>query len=176
MAHKDPELRREYQRQLMARRRARQKESIEGGVNTTAPPSSNSETILLPNPDLPQLKKKDSGSIATQAGAATNPTPRAFSDGASELVQANEVAKKTEELLEKQGWALWKCELLNGAEILILRDQDVEKYPQGYPIYTTDDLKSLISLSDKTIRMIHETKKAALVQVLPGFEIATVGN
>ena len=75
-------------------------------------------------------------------------------------LQAQEVAARTQDLLEKRGWCLWGCEVLGGEVIVIARDDKVE-VPEGYVVYTDDELKRLFSkpMTAGTVRLIHEAKK-----------------
>lgn len=105
-----------------------------------------------------------------QPKAKSRPDPSA-------LVQAQELAAITRKELDTRGWCLWKCANLDGDVVAIIKDESVTDYPQGYPVYTEDDLRNLPkTISPWALRMIHEAKKQALVQVLPGFERAFTGN
>lgn len=105
-----------------------------------------------------------------QPKAKSRPDPLA-------LVQAQELAAITRKELDTRGWSLWKCANLDGDVVAIIKDESVTDYPQGYPVYTEDDLRNLPkTISPWALRMIHEAKKQALVQVLPGFERAFTGN
>jgi len=72
------------------------------------------------------------------------------------------VARRTRELLATGGWCLWKCRVLNGGTIVVVRDESVTGYPE-YPVYTEAELKELCqdSASEATIRLVHEAKKLA---------------
>jgi hypothetical protein len=86
------------------------------------------------------------------------------------LAQAEEVARRTEELIHKQGWCLWKCQALNGDYILVVDDfAEPGDYPAGYPVYTMSEITVLFG-SDKpaskwTLMMVHEAKKLAGAEV-----------
>ncbi|HEY82518.1 MAG TPA: MarR family transcriptional regulator [Dehalococcoidia bacterium] len=79
------------------------------------------------------------------------------------FAQAKEVAQHTKELLSSRGWCLWKCSVLDGDIIVVLRDELVTGYPEGYPVYTEAELEELCQggVSEATIRLIHEAKKTA---------------
>jgi hypothetical protein len=183
MPRKDPEAYREYQKQLMKERRARAKhseaaipsESVDSHptvIPDVATPSGLASPNSLPVPATQEVKKPDYWPPSPEERTGKYPTK----SGASNLVEAQDVARKTQELFDRQGWALWKCDLLNDEIIVVLRDESVKNYPQGYPVYLSSELDTIINLSDKTIRMIHSTKKQALCQVLPGFEKSFVGG
>lgn len=77
--------------------------------------------------------------------------------------QARQVADRTAQLLETQGWCLWRCEAHRGDIITVVRDDGVEGIPEGIPIYTESELESLFGgeklVSAATLRLIHEAKK-----------------
>ena len=84
------------------------------------------------------------------------------------LAQAEDVARLTSELLDKQEWCLWKCSALDDDIIVVCRDEISSGYPKGYPIYTEGELGTLSQsgISDKTLRLIHEAKKLAGARVI----------
>ena len=75
--------------------------------------------------------------------------------------EAEQVAIKTEILLEKQGWCLWKCATLKGAIILIVRGKP-PTHPEGYPVYTEAELEILChdDIRESTLRLVHKAKEA----------------
>lgn len=81
---------------------------------------------------------------------------------------AEEVAQRTRELLVVQGWCLWKCSTLGGEVIAVVRDELVEGIPEGYPVYTEDELEELCQdgVSEASLRLVHEAKKLAGAKVL----------
>jgi hypothetical protein len=87
--------------------------------------------------------------------------------GLEALAQAEDVARRTSELLDKQGWCLWKCSALDNDIIMVCRDEADGGYPTGYPIYMEGELEKLSQggISDKTLRLIHEAKKLAGARV-----------
>jgi len=72
---------------------------------------------------------------------------------------AEEVAQDTFRQLSTQGWCLWRCKLLNGEVIVVVRDELVEGIPAGYPVYTSGELLELLDVDDSMVRLIHEAKK-----------------
>ena len=76
---------------------------------------------------------------------------------------AEDVAECTRELLASRGWCLWKCSALGGEVIAVVRDENVEGVPEGYPIYTEVEMAELCQdgVSEATLRLVHEAKKLA---------------
>ena len=85
------------------------------------------------------------------------------------LAQAEEVARRTGELLSNQGWCLWECGALDYDIIVVCRDEDSGGYPKGYPVYMEGELKNLCwgDINDGTLRLVHEAKKLAGARGLP---------
>jgi len=79
------------------------------------------------------------------------------------LSNAREVARRTREYLATSGWCLWQCHTLGDEVIVVARDENVRAIPDGYPVYTEDELEKLFSdgVSDSTLRLVHEAKKLA---------------
>ena len=77
------------------------------------------------------------------------------------LAQAEAVAEHTRELLTTRGWCLWKCSSLGRDTIVVVRNESVIGYPEGYPVYTEAELEELCQdgVSEATIRLVHEAKK-----------------
>jgi hypothetical protein len=84
------------------------------------------------------------------------------------LTQAEEVAKRTRELLDHQVWCLWECSVLGNEVIAIVRDELVEGLPEGVPVYTEAELRTLFDkpLPRSTLRLIHEAKKKTVAKVI----------
>jgi hypothetical protein len=85
-------------------------------------------------------------------------------DECSTLSSASrETARRTEELLATRGWCLWKCSVMNDEVIVVVRDEQVTGYPQGYVVYTEGELKELFKndVSDSSLALVYETKKVA---------------
>lgn len=159
MPHKDSEERKKYQRQQMRRRRAEAK----GAAPSPAPPSKPLDIPAIPPAGLPEpcrvpapIEKPLFIPAAVQLE--------------SDIVQARIVAEKTEAAFAERGWVMWKCSLFNGEKIVIIRDEMVKGYPDGYPVYTDSDLRRVTDLPDATVKLIHEAKKRALVECLPLFK------
>jgi len=76
---------------------------------------------------------------------------------------AEVVAECTRELLNFRGWCLWKCSTLGGDIIAVVRDENVEGVPEGYPVYTEAELEELCrgDVSEAHLRLVHEAKKLA---------------
>jgi len=84
---------------------------------------------------------------------------------AIDLSLAEEVARHTRELLDHQGWCLWECSALGGEVIAIVRDELVEGVPEGMPVYTEAELRTLFDkpVPRSTLRLVHEAKKQGAV-------------
>jgi len=84
-----------------------------------------------------------------------------------DLSLAEEAARCTRELLNSQGWCLWKCNSLDGDIIVVVTDEMVTGYPEGYPVYTELEFEELYrdGVSQATLRLVHETKKMAGAKV-----------
>lgn len=88
----------------------------------------------------------------------------------TELVSlfTEETVQRTEELLNSQGWCLWKCSALDSEVIAVVRDELIEGVPQGMPVYTELELEELCEgdISEATLQLIHEAKKVAGAKVI----------
>lgn len=84
------------------------------------------------------------------------------------LAQAEDTARRTGELLDKQGWCLWKCSALDGDIIVVYRDEVSVGYPKGYPVYIEYELELLgrDKVNHDSLRLIHEAKKLAGARLL----------
>lgn len=151
MARKDPEEKRKYQRELMARRRAEAKKGVIPPTPNIAAPISTVTTLekeaLKPNKPLP-AKTLDSQE--------------------SDLIKARRLAAATRERLDTIGWCVWECPRLNNDRLVIIRDELVTGYPPGLPVYTEFDLERVVEMSESTFRLFHEAKKQD-AGYLPGF-------
>ena len=98
--------------------------------------------------------------LAREKGVDTSSWEKELA-GLEVLAQAEEVARRTSELLDKQGWCLWKCSALDDDIVVVCRDEADGGYPTGYPIYMEGELEKLSQdgINDKTLRLIHEAKK-----------------
>jgi len=84
-----------------------------------------------------------------------------------QIKQAEEVARRTRELLATRGWCLWKCSTLGGEVIALVGGENVTGVPGGYPVYTELELEELCQdgVSEATLRLVHEAKKIAGTKV-----------
>jgi len=91
------------------------------------------------------------------------------------LARAEETARRTRELLNSQGWCLWKCSALGGEVICVVQDELVEGVPEGYPVFTKAELEELCQdgVSGATLRLVHEAKKIAGAVVV---SVEDIGN
>ena len=74
----------------------------------------------------------------------------------------------TEELLATQGWCLWKCDVLDGDIIALVRDESVKDVPEGYVVYTKAEMEEIgrFIVPQSTIRLVHEAKKRTSATVI----------
>lgn len=97
-------------------------------------------------------------------GARGDPTKR-YSEAISELdiLFAVETAGRTRELLNSQGWCLWRCQALGGDTIAVVRDDSVEGVPKDMTVYTNAELAKIFPrgslVSRQTLKLIHEAKR-----------------
>ncbi|MDD5509488.1 MAG: hypothetical protein PHI12_01560 [Dehalococcoidales bacterium] len=84
------------------------------------------------------------------------------------LAQAEDAARRTGELWDKQGWCLWKCSALDDDIIVVCRDEVSAGYPKGYPVYIEYELDMLgrDKANHDSLRLIHEAKKLAGARVI----------
>jgi hypothetical protein len=73
-------------------------------------------------------------------------------------MNAEDVANATSELLEKRGYALWKCQVLRGEIIQVVSDAGKAKESR-YPVYTLKELDLLNQVPDSTVRLVYLAKK-----------------
>jgi len=76
-----------------------------------------------------------------------------------QLVQAQGVATETRELLETQGWCLWRCRALDDEVIVVASNEHASGCPDGYPVYTELEMSYLLEADDSTLRLVHQAKK-----------------
>jgi hypothetical protein len=71
------------------------------------------------------------------------------------------VALRTRKLLDNRGWCLWKCSVFGGEVIVVVRDETVEGFPKGHPVYTEAELDKLMgsNIKDSSLHLVHEAKK-----------------
>ncbi len=88
---------------------------------------------------------------------------------------AEVVSRKTLEDLDKKGWCLWRCRILDDQVITVVRDSpifrkqlrfsDPLRVPASYPVFTVDELHYLAHAEEWTIRMVYESKKLAPAEI-----------
>jgi len=85
--------------------------------------------------------------------------------------RAEEVARRTSELLATRGWCLWRCNTLGGEVIAVVMDENVEGVPEGYPVYIEAELEELFwsNVSGAHLRLVHEAKKLTGAKVTAEF-------
>ena len=71
------------------------------------------------------------------------------------------VALRTRKFLDSRGWCLWKCNLFGGEVIVVVKDETVEGFPKGHPVYTEAELEKLMrgNIKDSSLHLVHEAKK-----------------
>lgn len=72
-------------------------------------------------------------------------------------MNAEEVARQTKELLDKQGYVIWKCSELNGEKITIVNSKLNGCFPAKYQVYTIRELIKLCS--NENVRVVFELNK-----------------
>lgn len=84
------------------------------------------------------------------------------------LVNAQMTAEKTLSALNRQGYCLWKCQILSGETIVIINDKfpRLINRPRGYPVYLLREIEELADLPEQTIRLVHQAKKTASARVI----------
>jgi hypothetical protein len=89
-----------------------------------------------------------------------------LSDAEAELV-ANETLKA----LDSRGYCLWRCTLLRGDFMMLVRDDLSENSYTGFPHYTLEEVEKLEEIQVSTLRLIHQIKKqsggAIIISVEP---------
>ena len=83
---------------------------------------------------------------------------------------AEAVVERTRELLATRGWCLWKCAVLGGDIIAVVKEENVEGAPAEYPVYTEAELEELCQdgVGEAHLRLVHEAKKIAGAKVITG--------
>ena len=109
----------------------------------------------------PSKGRSNDGSVISVREAPAEPNLEVTSQ--LDILLAEEVAQCTGELLDSRGWCLWKCSTLDGDIIAVLREENMEGVPEGYPVYTEAELEELcwVDVSEATLRLVHEAKKLA---------------
>lgn len=73
--------------------------------------------------------------------------------------EAEQTALKTREMLDSRGYCAWTCRALRNETVIIVRDKTTQNYPNGYPVYTLEELELLADLDVKQMRFINHAKK-----------------
>jgi hypothetical protein len=106
--------------------------------------------------------------VGAEEGATELPGNGSNFDGSAgvsydALLLAEETARQTEEVLATRGWCLWRCSILGGEVIAVVRDKNVKGMPERYPVYHKAEIEELFgkgkSVSKATLRLINEAKK-----------------
>lgn len=146
MPYKDPEKRREAQKDQMRRRRAdKAREDIH-------PPSQAGDAV-------PSEGAPSEGFIHLPSEAPTSPAVELPMNQMPLGASAEVVAAQTEQYLATRGWVLWKCWNLNGDIVVVVRDESVTGFPPEYPVFTEAELMHVGDMSLQQLRFIMETKK-----------------
>lgn len=124
---------------------------------------------------LPEIERRiDRGrkaiALARERGMDTSLWESELAQLERKLEEAEGIARRTEELLVSRGWCLWRCNALGGDIIALARDEGVDGIPEGMPVYTEAELGKLFSnksVTQATLRLIHEAKKQGAVITVP---------
>jgi hypothetical protein len=76
-----------------------------------------------------------------------------------------EVAAESHQQLMENGWCTWQCEKLGGDIIIVVVGEGVTGYPEGYPVYTLQELRDILPLDDKLLQAAHRAKKELGAQI-----------
>lgn len=173
---KDPELKKKYYKNYMARRRAEAKRQVEipapsgaGNLETAQHALIQATSPEKTNPSA--LVETSERELTPAAGPQRFPNAQAAMQAqnrqlASPNVSAIRVAELTEYWLEKRGWIIWECSKLNNDRVVIARDETVKGYPPGLVVFTDFELKKIADVPDATFRLIYEAKKNAGARLL----------
>ena len=98
---------------------------------------------------------------------ADKPAAAAVKEPPLEPQPIEEVIAETQQQLVDRGWCLWRCNVLDGEVIIVVRDELVTGYPAGFPVYTTQELIELAQegVGVEAIRLVHEAKKSCGAKV-----------
>lgn len=97
--------------------------------------------------------------------------------------KAQDVAKRTAQLLSTQGWCLWRCAALGGDIIVVTKSNNglteeqerqamnamskvadtIKPDTFSFTEYSIDELQNLLEGDEPTIRLVHEAKKQGAV-------------
>ena len=86
------------------------------------------------------------------------------------LLNAEETARLTKELLATRGWCLWQCRAFDGERIAIVRDGGVHGVPPSYPAFMRQELRRLFrhGVTGSALRLVLEAKRTDEVVVTAG--------
>lgn len=168
MPQKDPEAYRIYKREQMRQRRAQAKQPKTAADNLPAVLTGATSTQTK-TPPAPANPPRDKNPLTAPPKIEKKSTLTESPIEASREVRASETASRTRELLDKKGWCMWKCDNLNCDIVIIVRDEKVQDFPQGFPVYFEEELKNLPD-DAASLNFVHRIKKETMAQILPGFE------
>lgn len=171
MPRKDPEEYKKYQREQMRRRRA-------GGVAGGSPaPRELTSALEIDHDSGVAMPPEPAPPVSTPPERPEKPSsvPAAVTQQ-EEIERARQVAARTQEYLDGRGWVIWACKFFGGEKIVVVRDQTIIGYPDGYPVYTDAELNLMQGWPDSSLRIVHETKKRESVYALPLFKEVKGGS
>ena len=86
------------------------------------------------------------------------------------LLNAEETARLTKELLATRGWCLWQCRELDGETVAIVRDGSVHGVPPSYPVFMRQELRRLFrhGVPGSALRLVLAAKRTDEVVVTRG--------
>ncbi len=73
--------------------------------------------------------------------------------------EAESLVAVTLKSLDAQGYCLWRCVLLRGEIMMLVRNDLSENIEARYPLYTLEEVERLAELQESTIRLIYHIKK-----------------
>jgi len=173
MPRKNPEEFRQYQREQMRQRRAKVK--AEKGVESPAVSQGDKSagggiltSELQPSPEQAAVLTSESPLVAQQQPEYVEGDIEGYHYKVSkeEYEKAVDTSTLTRMYLEKRGWVLWRCSLLDNEIICVIRDETITDYPSRYIAYTEQELKTLNQSSPEHMKYLHEVKKATQGRLL----------
>jgi hypothetical protein len=166
MPFKNEAERKAYNREQMRKRRAALKAQKEGKPveEEKKEPVKPVETPrAAPSRKGNQDSKPVTPPVETPVSAATEPSgPDASQKLRIAETNPIDVAEKTRQMLDTRGWDMWKCTHLIPPDIIVIvKDESVTGYPEGYPVYTEEELAYMAdSEDDKQLNWRHKVKVA----------------
>jgi hypothetical protein len=76
-----------------------------------------------------------------------------------------EVTAVSHQQLVERGWCAWQCERLGGDTIIVVVGEGVTGYPEGYPVYTLQELRDILPMDDKLLQVAHRAKRELGAQI-----------